>query len=158
MTALRALRDRGGAAWTRLSLRERLLVGALGMILVAYLAVTQGLQPLLAARAAAQADIARHEAALARIEAAPEPGAAPALSDGPVSAVLTETAPEFGLAIRRIEPEGGGARLTLEDVEFAAVLLWLEELERAHGVRTVSVEMDRRPEPGVVTARLGLAR
>ena len=73
---------------------------------------------------------------------------------------MTETAPEFDLAIRRIEPEGAGAgaQLVLDDADFASVLLWIEALEQDHRLRLTAVEMDRRPEPGVVAARMSFER
>ena len=149
-----------GVWWARRSLRERWLLAGLAGAAAAYLAVAVVAQPLLAARAAALAAIAGHDRALAQLAALPAEAAPPApRSTGlPVTAVLTETAPEFELAIRRIEPEGAGARLVLDDADFAGVLLWIEELERDHGLRLTAVEMDRRPEPGVVAARMSFER
>lgn len=145
--------------WTGRSPRERLMLGGLGIAAALYLAVTAGAQPLLAARSEARAAIAASDAVLARLAALPEGDAAliPATLR-PAVAIVTETAPDFDLAIRRIEPEGAGARLVIEDADFAAVLLWIEALERDHGLRLVALEMDRRPEPGVVSARLTLER
>lgn len=150
-------------AWTRRTPRERALVGALALSALSYGLVVGVAQPLLAMRAEARVAIARSDAALARLGMLPSPGeggAAPAVpvSAGPVPAVLTETAPEFGLAIQRIEPEAEGARLVLEDAEFARVLGWIEALERIHGLRLDALEMQRRPEPGVVSARLTVGR
>lgn len=144
--------------WAQRTGRERLLLGALGAALAAYLLFTVA-QPLLTARGAALAAVGQHEAALARLAALPDAGAAPRPADNrPVPAVVTATAPAFDLAIRRIEPEGAGARVVVEDAGFAEVLMWIEALEREHGLRLAAIEMDRRPEPGVVSARLTLER
>jgi general secretion pathway protein M len=75
-----------------------------------------------------------------------------------VAAVVTDSAPAYGLAIRRIETDQAGTRVELDDAGFAEVVLWIEELELQHGLRVVAVEMDRRPEPGVVAARLAVRR
>jgi type II secretory pathway component PulM len=145
--------------WRRRSRRERALLAAMAVALAAWLLALGVAQPLLAARAGALAAIARHEAALARLEALPEGGPAPAASDGrPVAAILTGSAPDYDLTIRRIEAEGDGARLEIDDAGFAEIVLWIDELERDHGLRAVAVEMDRRPEPGVVSARLTVRR
>lgn len=152
----------GLGAWlAKRSPRERLLLVSMMVAAAGYLAIAFVAQPLLGSRTEALAAIGRHDAALARLAALPAPlaTAAAAPADGrPVSAVATDTAPDFGLAIRRIEPEGDGVRLLLEDADFAAILLWTETLERAHGLRLIAVEMDRRPEPGAVSARMTVTR
>jgi general secretion pathway protein M len=151
---------RAAALWQRRGRRERVLLAGLAAGVGAYLAATQAVAPLLAARADGRAAIARNDAALARLAALPE-DAAPRLggSDGrPVVAVATDTAAEHGLTIRSVEGDGGGARLELADAGFAELVLWIEVLERDHGLRAVALEMERRPEPGVVASRLTLAR
>lgn len=154
-----ALLWQGPVWWARRSSRERLLLGLLVGALAVYVGIVAITQPLLKARRAALDEIARHETALAQLETAPEGGAARvAIDNRPVPAVVTDTAPGFDLAIRRIEPEGGGARVVVEDASFAQVLSWIAALEREHGLRLAAVEMDRRPEPGTVSARLTLER
>jgi len=146
--------------WRTRSSRERWLMLGLAVAGVAYLLSAGLVRPLLAHRAAALDAIGRHEAALAQLAALPEGAAAPSAAafGQPVTAVVTETAPEFGLVIRRIEPEGAGAQLLIEDAGFPEILAWIEALERDRGLRVTAVEMDRRPEPGVVSARLTLER
>jgi general secretion pathway protein M len=145
--------------WTRRNPRERVLLAVLALSVAAYALVVGIAQPLLGARATALSTIAQHDAALARLAALPPAEVAPAdAADRPVTAVVTETAPDYGLTIRRIEAEGDGARLELADAGFPEIVLWIDELERAHGLRLVAVEMDRQPEPGVVSARLTFGR
>ena len=149
-----------GAWWARRTARERWLLSGLGGVAAAYVAVAVVAQPLLAARAEALRAIAQHDRALAQLAALPAE-AAPASATGaaaPVAAVLTETASEFDVAIRRIEPEGAGARLVLDDAQFASVLLWIEALEGEHRLRLTALEMSRRPEPGVVSAQMSVER
>lgn len=149
-----------GPWWRGRSGRERGLIAGMGIALLVYALVAGVAQPMLGARAAALAAIARADAALARLDASPEGAAVSvrATVGQPVTAVLADTAPEFGLTILRIEPEGAGARLTIGDAGFAEVLEWIAALEREHGLRLTAVEMDRRPEPGVVAARLTVER
>ncbi len=125
--------------------------------LAAYLLFVGAARPLHAARGEALATIARHEAALARLAALPE-GNAPVASGEPVTAIVTASAPGYDLTIRRIEAEGEGARLEIEDAGFPELVLWIEELERAHALRLITIEIERRPEPGLVGARLTLGR
>lgn len=144
--------------WSGRSARERVLLLGMATALGLYLVVVGIAQPLLAARAETRAAIGRYDAGLAQLAALPETGTAPAAPalDRPVTAIVTETAPDFDLAIRQIEPEGSGARLAIEDAGFAEIILWIESLEREHGLRLIAIEMDRRPEPGIVSARLTL--
>ena len=134
-----------------------MLIGLLGGALGVYVAMDAVTQPLLEARRAALDKIGRHEMDLARLAAQPDgPDERAAIDTRPVPAVVTATAPEFELAIRRIEPEGAGARVVIEDASFAQVLRWIAALEQEHGLRLAAIEMDRRPEPGTVSARLTL--
>lgn len=149
-----------GRWWSGRSVRERLLLGGLLAAATAYLVVVGAAQPMLAARDEAVASIARSDAALARLAALPEPGdrQEDGASDIPVTVVVTRTANELGLTIRRIEPEGAGARLSIENADFNAVVTWIAELEIENGLRVVAVEMDRRPDPGIVNATLSVQR
>jgi general secretion pathway protein M len=142
--------------WGRRSARERVLLAVMASALAAYLLLVGAARPLFVARGEALAAIARHEAALARLAALPE-GDAP-VATGPATAVVTETAPDYDLTIRRIEAEGDGARLEVEEAGFPELILWIEELEREHSLRVFAIEIDRRPEPGIVGARLTLGR
>ena len=143
--------------WGRRSGRERVLLAVMASGLAAYLLFVGAARPLLAARGAALAAIAEHDAALARLAALPE-GNAPVASGEPVTAIVTASAPGYDLTIRRIEAEGEGARLEIEDAGFPELVLWIEELERAHALRLITIEIERRPEPGLVGARLTLGR
>ena len=148
------------AWWRQRSPRERALLGAMAVAALVYLVAVVVFQPMLAARAEARDRIARADAGLARLASlGDEPArmAAPT-ADRPVNAVVTETATEFGLTIRRIEPEGDGVRMTIEDADFADIVRWIDEVETRQGLRVTAAEMDRRPEPGVVSASLTVLR
>lgn len=143
-----------GGWWRARSLRERALLAAAALLLA--LAAVHGslLRPLLDARAEARARIAEYERSLALLAAAPPPEAAPAL-EGSATALLTESAAEFGLTILRIEPDGAGAGLVLADAPFADLIEWIGAVERQTGLRLTRAQLDRRPEPGIVGANLG---
>jgi len=158
MSTRASLREWPALWWGRRSPRERLLLGVAASVAVAYLLFVGAARPLFAARAEALATIARHDALLARVVAAPEGNVAPVPTSEPVAAVVTATAPGYDLTIRRIEAEGDGARVEIEDAGFPELILWIEELERDHALRVVGIEIDRRAEPGLVGARLTLGR
>jgi general secretion pathway protein M len=160
MTGAGPVRSRGFVWWNRRTARERTLIGLLGFTLAIYLLATGVLRPLLEAHASAVASITGSEVALARLANTPiETEQRPIqMADEPIATILTSTATVFGLTIRRIEVTGEGAELAIEDAEFEDVIRWIETLERDYGLRLSTLEMDRRPEPGLVSARLGVLR
>lgn len=146
-------------AWFRLrTQRERvLLTGTAAMLFFAGLFIGVW-QPLYAMRVAALADISRYETLTARLRAV-EPGAVDSTTRQAAPAtVITTGAREFGLTIRRLEPEGNRIRVALEEAGFEDVIVWLDTLESQHSLRVVSLEMERRPAPGVVSARVMLEK
>ena len=154
---LPALRRKARAWLAQRSPRERLLLAVAGAALVLYGGIVGVARPILAVRSASAARIAQSDAGLARLAAAP--AATPQVQDdSPATTVLTDTAPEFGLDIRLLAAEGAGVRVELADAVFDDVLRWIDALQRNYALRPVSVEMDRRADPGVVGARLVLAR
>lgn len=141
------------------SQRERLLLSVacgLAMIWIGYALIWQ---PLRNQEAALLDQIARHESAIAILQTTPVTQAITTTADTrPVPVIVTDTAANFSLTIRRLEPEGSGARVVLDEVAFDNVILWLERLQQNHGLRVSSIDMDRRPTPGIVTATLTLQR
>ena len=140
-----------------LTQRERTLV-SLALAGVIFAAVFQFVWvPVQAKRAALSAEIAGYAQIIDRI-AALGPGT-PVLQTAagpatPLSTRVTQSAEVAGLVLRRLEPEGDMLRVTLGDVAFANVILWLSDLETNHAVIVAGIEVDRRPAPGIVSARL----
>ena len=148
--------------WTaQRSTREKLLLG-LGLVLaLLWLGITAVWQPLRLHRANLEVKISRLDRGFAALQ---DPGfnlpdaEATAADSRPVPVVITDTAAVFQLVIRRLEAEGTGARVVLEEATFQQVILWLEALERDHGLRVRDLEMTRRPAPGIVGVTLALER
>lgn len=139
--------------------RERILL-LVGLFLAIVWVLYAGLwRPLQTREMILMAQIERHSSAIMMLESAPVPQAATAATDArPVPVIITDTAADFSLTIRRLEPDGEGARVVLDEVGFDNAILWLDQLDRNHGLRVRSIEMARRPAPGVVTATLTLQR
>jgi general secretion pathway protein M len=140
------------------SLREKLLLAALAGLILIWLAVTQVWQPLHAHRADISARIPRIERALALVQAAPVPLMAQAPDPRAIPAILTDAADTFGLKISRLQAQGNGAQLALEDAPFDVVLLWIEALQRDDALHLVDLTLTRRPAPGVVATTLTMER
>jgi len=141
----------------RLSTRERILL--LGALLLGIGAAIYSfvLVPQRAARVQALSEIARFETIAHRVsDGAALPSTIP--DTRPVPAILAESARDAAIPIRRLEPEGDLTRLTLDAVDFTGLMTWLADLDTIHAIRVASIEMERQPEPGVVTARLALER
>lgn len=140
-----------------LSPRERTLVTLLLPVLI----LAAGFQfiwtPLQANRAALAAEITAYSHVIDQIAAL---GTAPniPMSDEPPSLPLstrvTQSAEQAGLELRRLEPEANMLRVTLDDVAFANVILWLSDLESSQSVIVSDIDIDRRTAPGTVSARL----
>lgn len=141
---------------SNLNPREKRLVG-LVLPLAALVAGYQFLwSPLRDAQIAARADISafrlvQDTAALASVDTI-APVSAP--NDTALATRITTSATAANLTLRRIEPENDSIRVTLDDTPFATVLLWLSDLEEQHDVTLEALEVDRRPAPGLVSARL----
>ena len=149
-----------GSVWLSLRTpRERLILLAGGLILLVALFVVLVWQPLSAARSDAMARIAILDRVVARartidptsVSQSAAPLATPATA-------ITNSAGAFGLSIKRLESEATGTHVMLEDVKFDTLLLWLEKLETEDGLYASSIDLERRPEPGVVAARVTLER
>ena len=139
----------------RLSQREKVLVIAVLPLILAYALYQFAWVPLDAHRYGQRSQIADYQRV---VEAAAlfetEVVAVAPQNDTPIATRITGTADAAGLPLRRIETEGQGMRVLLDDVPFAALMLWLAELETTQGVSARAVEINRRPAPGMVSARL----
>lgn len=114
-------------------------------------------QPLVQRRDAALAEIDRLERAMVLVRAAgPRVQLAPVRSDVPPQTAIATTAPAYGLDIRRVEPEGAQTRVLVENAPFASLLSWLVRLEAEHDLLLAAIEIDRRPEPGLISANMTL--
>lgn len=136
-------------------LREQGLMLAALVLVVVYVTVTLVWWPLMAERSQVLARTGQLDHALAVVQGLPARAAAVA-DDRPLSRILTETAPDFGLTIRRIDVTDAGADLTLDDAAFDGVILWLDALEGQHGVSVAALQVTRRPVLGQVAASMTL--
>ena len=143
--------------WGDRSARERWLLGVLSLVLL-----TAGLDrlvwhPLAAAKAASIAEIDRDDRIAAQLRVAgPDVARIAAARNGTLSTLVTERAARAGLTVARIEPQGANVAVSLEGVGFDPLVDWLVALDRDAGVGVVDLKVERRPDPGVVTAQVTL--
>ncbi len=144
----------------RLSLRERWLI-ALGLPLLLIAAGWIYLwQPLQADRAAISMRIAEARTLQAALDRYPEGSSAgPAAVAGarpPVSSRVTRSAEAAGIVLSRLEPLGTGLTVLVDAAAFDDIIGWIAQMESAEGLRLGGIELARRADPGVVSARLEL--
>jgi len=155
----RTLTARSGTArwWHDRTTRERWLIGLL--LAVAAVVVVERLvwHPLVLAKQNALIDLARYDRIAAQLRAAgPDVARIAAARNGTLSTVVTERAGRAGLTIARIEPQGVNVAVSFDGVGFDALIDWLAALDRDAGISIVDLKVDRRPDPGVVTAQVTL--
>ncbi|MHB8729130.1 MAG: type II secretion system protein GspM [Sulfuricaulis sp.] len=81
------------------------------------------------------------------------------LAGGNLLANLEQSATASGLRgrISRMEPDGvNGARLSLDAVDFNALISWLANLQSQGGVRVEKATFEPLPAPGTINAKLTL--
>jgi type II secretory pathway component PulM len=151
--------------WERASPRERTLLAAAALVVVAALGWTVVWQPMTADIARLQRDNARDHAVLdaARAQAAdlialardtrPAPGADP-------RAAVERVIAERGLrpAVASIDVQDGRVRVLFTSVRFDTLAAVLDALARADGVRLADAVLTTRVEPGTIRAELTFVR
>lgn len=86
-------------------------------------------------------------------------GAATAGTQSPML-LIDEPARRYGLAgaITGTRPEANGIRVTVDNATFTALVDWMIELERQHGLRATTVTLNGTGEPGLVRGQIMLSR
>lgn len=159
MPAMEAALARFGGWWSERTPRERRMLAGLALFLGAVLVVYGIVKPIQAARADALARIHSYETLTARIRAAGTLAgqATPPLRQGPAARLANDAASAAGLVVTA-EPSGAGARVTIRDGRYDAMLGWIAELDRTTDLRVRTIAIDRGSAPGMVHAVVELAR
>lgn len=145
--------------WNKREPRERLLLAILAALAAAALLTIAMVRPLLAARAAALADIRTYDTLNARIRAAgPRLASGSPRRAGEATTIISASASEFGVPLQGSEPEGEAIRVTVAEAPFDSVIRWLAEIEGSSDLRVIEARFERRPTAGFIGARLLVAR
>ncbi|MFZ5962165.1 type II secretion system protein GspM [Thalassococcus sp. BH17M4-6] len=144
-------------AFSKLSRREQIMLLGGGALLLALALWRFGWQPIQTEQALLQEDMARYMT-LMRVadQAGQGPDDTAAADPRPIALRITQTAEAQGLSLTRLEPEGAGMRVAMDVADFARIIDWIAVLEANANLRATTVELDRRPTPGEVSARLTL--
>ncbi len=143
--------------WRGRSPREQALLAALAAVSLLALYLVGVYAPLQGVRRQAVRDIGAYQALNAQLRVAgPTLAGRAGVARGASATVITGSAAELGLNIRRLDPEGQRIRVVLEDVPFETLMRWLDRLERDRGLRLATLRVERRPTPGLVNAQIVL--
>ena len=141
--------------WADRTPRERALLLGLGVSLVAWLGIAGIWQPLQVKREALTAQIARYQTATLMLA---NPTQVLPSDTRAIPVIITESAATFQLSIRRLQPAGDQVQVVLEDAPFDDVLLWINAFTTDNGLQLQTLDLVRRPAPGVVAATLTVTR
>lgn len=153
--------------WESLEPRERRVLGAGAVVVLALIVYLFVWEPLAQSRDEWRVRVAAAETDLAWMRGvAPEVlarrGAAPTATAPDSRSLLARvdaSVREAGLAaaLLRVEPVAANqVRATFEQAGFDALMRWLETLAQRHGTRVTEMSVQRADGVGVVDARLGL--
>jgi type II secretory pathway component PulM len=135
--------------------RRLLLLCGTGLSLLVFWMLVPG--PALHARRAHMTRLNDLDRIAAVLDRVPQPqGASVSMPLPPLRQRVTVAAQAAGIEIRRLDPQGSALSVSLGDVGFSVLAGWLDVLTSEQAVRIVSAEIARRPEPGIVNARLVL--
>ena len=98
---------------------------------------------------------------VARIEATQPPDVVnnPQTSNKPLSVLVSDTAPTFGLVEPRTRANGpNGIDVTVQNASFDALAAWLVALHNTYGVEVETVSISNARAPGLVNGNLLLRR
>lgn len=155
--------DRLRSAWNSLQSRERLIVGIGAIILLILLGYGVVWDPVQRDLSRLRIDVPKQRTQLALMRAQAKQVAqlrrsTPAnIASGNLLTKLEQSAQIRGLRenITRMEPdETNSVRLSLDSVDFNALLRWLKELHTQNGIRPETATITAQSEPGLVNARL----
>ena len=155
------------AWWDNLAERERRIVLISGLVLLLAAVFLFLIEPTLERREALNGQLqnlvneqawmeAQAPAVRARAQAGVTGRAGPARAGGSPLGIVDVSARSAGLgsALRRVRPQESAVEAELEGAPYTDLMRWLATLEDRHGLRIISLSIDRGSEPGRVNAQL----
>ena len=153
--AFERARTRGGEWWAKRSPSEQRLLIALACVAALAILVAGVYRPLAAARARATAGIATYSTLAQQLRiAGPDLARLRALQNGDPQAILTGTAPGFGITLAAVRLDGPQVRATLTGQDFNRAVQWMAQVETVSGLRLSEVRVSRAATPGLVNAEV----
>ena len=148
------------AWWEQLAEREQRLVlicGGLTLLAILYWGLWAPISAAAASRAQqlvnTERDLAWLKVQAETVLAAGPQTAAGAIDSGALTKVVNETARRHNITISRLQPQGNGLQVWIDEVSWSSLLALLEQLQRDHGIVVNSVDLARSDNGGRVKVR-----
>ena len=149
--------------------RDRIMVNTTTVIIVitlfyllAWEPIYQGLEQQQQQYKSQKNVVSWMQGAAAEVKALKRSGAKTVTSNNqPVSLIIEQSAKISGLKnnLGKLESSGKeGARAKLDTASFNQMLIWLNTLEKQHGITVTSANIERAEKTGTVNARLSFSR
>ncbi|MEM6639625.1 MAG: type II secretion system protein M [Pseudomonadota bacterium] len=150
--------------WQSLEARERLMVGGLGVFLVA-VGLFAFLEPLFTKATlyreqaeTAQKDVVWMQRTVQNLPA-PSQGRRPAPTGRSLNVIVDQTRGRYGLEASNTQQVGAGQlRVRLENARFDDMVRWLGDLRRDHGITITVANVNQTDVRGTTNATLTLSR
>lgn len=142
------------AWWQQLDTRERLALSVLATFLAVFVLYMAAVKPLYASRQQAADQLLRQQQLLSLLQANTstlQQGGSARSSGESLMAVINASAANHHVVPRRVDPDGNGMRVSVEQTAFDDLANWLTELEQQQGihVRDAHVERESGDRQGV---------
>lgn len=151
------VKSRFTAWWARKGPFDRRVYAGLSVLLAAGSWYALVWAPLDDARRSAKSEILRLDGATLILARLPGEAVAPTPAPGSLQSVIAELAATQGLEIAAVRGSDSGLVVSFETAPFDRLARWLENLSKQAGVRVESARIERRAEPGTVSAEIELS-
>lgn len=144
--------------WQQLKPREQTIVLCLAPVLVIFILYSFIWQPLNESLIKNETKLVRQQALLtwvkentAHIKATS--AGANKRSKGSVTSIVNRTSRQYQITLSRIQAQGSGVQVWVDEVPFTSLLQWLEQLSTEEGLSVVNIDLSTTEKSGVVQVR-----
>ncbi len=155
--SLKSLRIKAAQWWRAKSNRDQGILAAAMVLLLAVTWYQFAWSPLDGARRAARGEVQRLGEASQMLARLPSNAAGAAREPGSLQALITGRAAAEGLVASAVETPGSNLVVSFDTVPFDPLARWLDSVGGMAGVRIEAARIERRPEPGTVSADIELS-
>ena len=143
--------------WQAKSVRDQRVLGAVMALLFAALWYQLAWLPFDRMRQAARAELRELSAASQALARLPGNAAARPLDPDNLQTAIADRIEAEGLVVSAMETEAGRIVISFETVPFEAFARWLFSVSTLADIRIEAAQIERRPEPGTVSADIELS-
>jgi len=143
--------------WREKSARDRAILTACLALLIAAGWYQLAWLPLDRMREAAATEMRRLETASQLLTRLPPDAAGTASVPGSLELAITSTIAAEGLVVSAMETQESGMTVSFDTVPFSSLARWLDTVGAVAGTRIEAARIERRPEPGTVSAEIELS-